>query len=101
MLVDEIMPIPVNIVGAEEHVGEIKHSNRAIKERTRSHVHRFPFKCYPIKLVCGCVTKMTKDLNFEVANDELSDVLSPTTLIIGILNPSYKEIQSLNFGDYV
>ena len=52
-------------------------------------------------MVCGCIVKVIKDLNIEVAEDGLSNVLSPGTLITGRVNPSYKEIQALNIGDYV
>ena len=95
------MPTPVNIVGAGEHVGDIEQSNRTVKEHTRSRVQRLPYKVYPIEMVCGCLTKVVKDINIEVAEDGLSDVLSPGTLITGRVDPSYKEVQSLNFGDYV
>ena len=43
VLVDEIMPIPINIVGTGEHVGNTERSNLTIKERTRSHIHCLPF----------------------------------------------------------
>ena len=52
-------------------------------------------------MVCGCITKVTKDLNFEVADNGLLDVISPIILITGRVNPTYKEIQSLDVGEYV
>ena len=60
-----------------------------------------PFEVYPIEMVCGCVIKSVKDLNTEVAEDGLSDTLSSCTLVTGRVNLSYKEVQALNFGDYV
>ena len=82
-------------------MGNIEGSNRTVKERTRSHVYRLPYKVYPIEMVCGCIVKIVKDLNIEVAEDGLSDMLSPGTLITGRVNRSYKKSQSLNVGDYV
>ena len=52
-------------------------------------------------MICCYVTKSVEDLNIEVASDGFSDSLSPCTLVTGRINPSYKEIQALNFGDYV
>ena len=101
VMVDEVRPMPVNIVGAGEHVGDIERSNRTVQERTRCHVHRLPFSVYPVEMVCGCLIKVTKDLNMEIAGDGVSKELSPGTLITGRVNPSYKEIMALNFGDYV
>lgn len=101
VLADKIMMIPVNIVGVGEHLGDIKQSNRTIKERTRSHMHMLPYKVYPIEMVCGCITKVTKDLTFEVADNGLLGLLSQITIITRIGNLNYKEFQSLNFRDYV
>ena len=101
VLAEELRPIPVNIVGAGEHIGDIERSNRTVKERTICHVHRLPYKIYPVEMVCGCVVRSVKYLNIDMADDGISDELSPGTLITGRVNPSYKEIQALNFGDYV
>ena len=40
---DNMRPIPMNIIVAGEHVGDIDRSNIPIKERTRYHVHRLPY----------------------------------------------------------
>ena len=69
VMVEELRPMPVNIVGAGEHVGDIERSNRTVQERTRCHVHRLPFSVYPVEMVCGCLIKVTKDLNMEIAGD--------------------------------
>ena len=101
VMVEEVRPMPVNVVGAGEHVGDIERSNRTVQERSRCHVHRLPFSFYPVEMVCGCLIKVTKDLNMEIAEDGVSKELSPGMLITGRVNPSYKEIMALNFGDYV
>ena len=41
---DNIAPIVLNSVAADEHVGDIERANRTLKEVTRSHLHRLPFK---------------------------------------------------------
>ena len=64
-------------------------------------MHRLAFSVYPVEMVCGCLTKVVKDLNAEIASDRVSKSLSPGTLITRRVNPSYKEVMVLNFGDYV
>ena len=48
VLGEELRPIPVNMVGAGEHVGDIERSGRTIKEHTRFHVHRLSYKRHSI-----------------------------------------------------
>ena len=57
---DEVIPATLNIVAAEEHVGDIERSVRTIKERTRCHVHRLPYKRYPKEMIVGFITYVTK-----------------------------------------
>ena len=52
-------------------------------------------------MVCGCVIKYVKDKNILIPEDGISKEQSPRVLITGIANPSYNDIQKLNFGDYV
>ena len=91
-LTEELRSISVNMVEAGEHVGNIEWSNRSVKERTRCHVHRLPYRIYPIEMVCGCITKVVTDLNIEVADDGLSLVMSLGKIVTGRVNPSYKEV---------
>ena len=91
----------MKIVGSGEYVGDIKRSNRTVKRCTRWHAPRLPYNIYPVEMVCSCVVKSVKDFNIEVADDGISDELSPGTLITGRVNPSYEEIQALNFGYYL
>ena len=81
VMVEEVRPMPVNIVSAGEHVCEIERSNRTVQERTRCHVHRLPFSVYPVEMVCGCLIKVTKDINMEIAVDGVCKELLPGTLI--------------------
>ena len=40
---DDTRPVKLNMVAAGEHVGNIKRSNRTVKEGTSYHVHVFPY----------------------------------------------------------
>jgi len=60
---EEIIPTRSNMVAAGEHVRNIEKSNRTIKEGTRYHVHRYPYKRYPRVMVIGCILKTVNDLN--------------------------------------
>ena len=98
---EDMRPIPMNIVAAGEHVGDVERSNRTIKERTRCHVHRLPFARYPKEIVIGCVTHSVKSLNQVPADNGISEDQSPATLVTGAPSPDYRHISKLNFGDYV
>ena len=84
-----------------EHVGGIERSGRTVKECTRCHVHRNLYERYPRIMVTGCVVKSVKDLNQLPPNDGISQDISPDTIIIGRPAPNFKEVNKLNFGDYV
>ena len=44
---EDILPTRLNMVAANEHVGDVEVSIRATKECTRCHVHRNPYEWYP------------------------------------------------------
>ena len=44
---EEVRPANMNIVAAGEHVGYIERLGRILKEGTRGHVNRLPYKRYP------------------------------------------------------
>ena len=48
--------VRLNIVVAEEHVGEIERLARTVKE-DRCHVHICPYERYTIITIVGCVVK--------------------------------------------
>lgn len=98
---EEVRPATMNIVAADEHVGDIEHSIRMVKEGARCHVQLLPYKRCPKQMVIACVIYVIKCLN-EVPDDNgISDSISPGTLISGVPGQSYKEIMKINFGDYV
>ena len=57
---DDILPMRMNIVAAEECVGEVERSIRTIKDETRCRVHRLLFNVYPRQMVKGCVGMVLK-----------------------------------------
>jgi len=50
---EDIRPITLNIVAAEEHVGSIERGIRTNKDDTRAHIHRIPYTHYPVCMVEG------------------------------------------------
>ena len=98
---EDMQPIPMNIVAAGEHVPPAERSIWFIKDGSRFHVSRLPYRRYPGVMVKGCVVKVTKDANNTPAENGVSKVLSPASMITGRPTPDYKRITELNFGDYV
>ena len=98
---EDLHPIPVNIVAAGEHVGTIERSIRTMKNGTRFHVHRLPYRRYPTVMVRACVIKVTKDLNDVPSGVGVSKDISPASFIAGRPTPDYNKVTELNFGDYV
>ena len=45
------MPVKSNIVTAGKHVGPVESSVQTVKEGSRYHVHRLPYKRYPKVMV--------------------------------------------------
>ena len=41
---EDIRPVRLNVVAANEHVGNIERSTRTVKECTRCHIHRNPYE---------------------------------------------------------
>ena len=93
--------IPMNIVVAGEHVGDIERYNGTIKERIRCHVHRFSYTRYPKEMVIGCVTHSVKGLNQLPANNGILEDQIPATLVIGAPSPNYQDITKLDFGNCI
>ena len=53
----DILPTNLNVVCAEEHVGEIERSIRIMKEGTRYDVQRLPYSHYPKVMIKECIIK--------------------------------------------
>jgi Reverse transcriptase (RNA-dependent DNA polymerase) len=97
---EAVAPTILNINAADEHVGEVERSIRTIKERVRAALHALPYKRLPKEMIKGVVRLAVKALNQFPAEDGISDVLSPVTIVTGLPAPDYNHIQ-LDFGEYV
>jgi hypothetical protein len=98
---DDIRPTLLNMVAANEHVGNIERSIRTVKEGTRCHVQRLPFRRWPKQMIIGCITYVVKCLNDIPSENGVSDTLGANTLITGMPGRSFEDIMKLNIGDYV
>ena len=94
------LPIVMDIVPADSHLGEIERSNRTLKERTRSCVHGLPFKRLPKLMVTHIVKDAVRCLNQFPWSNGISDTMSPDTLITGSPPPDFTCMR-LEFGSYV
>jgi hypothetical protein len=97
---EQILPIQMNAVAADSHVGEVEHSIRTIKERNRSTVHGLPYKRLSRLRVSELVKHSVLCLNQIPADDGVSDTLSPNTIMTGNPNPDYNQLK-LEFGTFV
>ena len=97
---DELLPIVVDVVPADSHVGKVERSIRTIKEKLRSCVHGLPFQRIPKLMVQHMVTHVVNCLNqFPWANG-ISSTMSPASLVTGVSPPDYNKM-TLEFGTYV
>jgi hypothetical protein len=95
-----ILPIALNIVPADSHVGEVERSIRTIKERLRSCAHGLPFKRLPRLMVVHMVADTVRCLNQFPWKNGISDTMSPATVLTGAGTPDYTRMR-LEFGTYV
>jgi hypothetical protein len=97
---ENVLPVHLNIVAADSHVGEVERSIRTIKERNRATVHELPFKRLPKIMVREIVKHSVTCLNQLPADDGLSETLRPLTIMTGKSNPDYNTLR-IEFGSYV
>ena len=97
---DDILPVQLHVVAAEEHVGDVERSIRTVKEGTVCDIQRLPYTHYPRAMDRGYVIKRAKDLNQLPSNYGISTELSPATLLTGKPSPDFLQVTKLNFGDY-
>ena len=93
-ITNDILPIRMNIVVADEHVGEVERSIRTIKDATKCHVHRLPYKRYPRKMVKGCVGMVLKYLNQLPNKNSICTNMSPSSIVLGTCKSDYEEIEN-------
>jgi hypothetical protein len=95
----DILPTPLNIADADDHVPEVERSIRTIKERTRCLVQGLPFRRVPKAMMRAAVENAHKVLNQFPAKDGASDTLSPLTIMTGRPRPDYNDMR-IEFGAY-
>jgi hypothetical protein len=82
-----IAPRHLVISGRNEHVGPVERSIRTIKERARCTCHALPYKRYTKVMVRSLVEQSVHWLNNFPADDGVSEVLSPATIVQGRPQP--------------
>jgi len=97
---NDVLPLQLDIPAADDHVGEVEHSVRTMKEHTRTTIHGLPFKHLPKLMVKELVFNSAKALNQFPAQNGISNTLSPLTILTGRPNPDYNDLK-LEFGSYV
>ena len=84
----DVLPIHLDVVAADDHVGEIERSNRTVKERARACVHGLPFRRIRKLLVVSVVADVVRCLNMLPAPHSVSPTLSPLSIITGAPAPT-------------
>jgi len=98
---DAFIPTRLNIVAAEEHVGDVERSIRTLKDGIRTHISRLPYTHYPRAMVAGAAMHTLISINQLPTTNGVSTHLSPGSLITGEPTPDYQQLIKLNFGDIV
>jgi hypothetical protein len=90
----------LNVVTADDHVGEVERSIRTIKERVRTLIHGLPFRRLPKLIIKEMVFAAVKLLNQFPADGGISDTMSPYTIMTGRPSLDFNTLK-LEFGSYV
>jgi hypothetical protein len=98
-LANDLLPTPLNIADADDHVVEVERSIRTISERVRCLVQGLPFKRIPKAMMRAAIENANKTLNQFPAKNGLSDTLSPLTIMTGRPTPDYNDMK-IEFGPY-
>jgi Reverse transcriptase (RNA-dependent DNA polymerase)/Zinc knuckle len=98
-LTNDLLPTPINICDADDHVHEVERSIRTIKERTRCLVQGLPFRRIPKLMMRAAVENANKVMNLFPAHSGVSDTMSPLTIMTGKPSPDYNDMK-IEFGAY-
>jgi hypothetical protein len=97
---NDILPIPINVADADDHIAEVERSIQTIKERTRCLVQGLPFKRIPKVMIRAAIENANKVMNQLPAQNGASKTLSPLTIITGKPAPDYNDMK-IEFGSCV
>jgi hypothetical protein len=89
----DLLPIPINIADADDHVAEAERSIRTVKEHTRCLIQGLSFKCFPKKSMKSAVEHANKTLNQFPARNRASQDLSPLTITTGAPAPDHNHMK--------
>ena len=98
-ITNDLLPTPLNVADADDHVHEVERSIRTVKERTRCTLQGLPFRRVPKLMIRAAVEGAHRSLNQFPANDGISDVLSPLTIMTGCPNINYNDL-TIEIGPY-
>jgi hypothetical protein len=96
---NDVLPIPMNIADAVDHVAEVEQSIRTIKERTMCLVQGLPYKRIPNVMIRAAIENANKVMNQFLAQNGVSATLSPLTIMTGKPTPDYNDMK-IEFGAY-
>ena len=94
------MGIQLNTFSNDEHVPEIEHQIRTLKEQTRAIYCTLPFRKVPRHLIIEMIYAANYWLNMFPCKGGISQTMSPRTLLTG-LTMNYHRHCRLEFGEYV
>ncbi len=94
----EELGVDVHVVSKEEHVPEVEHQNRVIKERARAIVQTLPYKRIPKKIRIALIHYVVFWLNNMPKEGQVN---TPRDMIMGTQILDCKNLCKLPFGAYV
>jgi hypothetical protein len=97
---DEVPEVTLNTIAADEHVPDIEHQIRTMKERARAVRITLPFKRLPARMIIELVHFSTLWLNAFPPSSGVSDTYSPRNIITGT-SLDYSNHCKVPFGAYV
>jgi len=89
---NDVLPARLDVPAANDHGREVKRSIRTMKEHCRSTIHGLPFKHLPKLMVKELGFNSAKALNQFLAQNGISDTLSPLTIMTGCPNPDCNDL---------
>ena len=96
---DDINPVELQTVPADDHVGDIEVSIKLVKEDLRCTVQGLPYRRYPKLMIIEMVADVLRKRTQFPANDGISDKLSPLTIVNGDGPPDFNKMK-FEFGAY-
>ena len=93
-----MLPFHLNIAVNNYNVGKIERSVRTTKKLSRCMAHGIPFEHIPRLMIRSMVLGFNTSMNDIPAVDVVSDILSPTTIVVGYPRPDYNVITRILLG---